>query len=94
MFWANNEGTHNFGYECAMPTVFTLENVTVNDENLGADKNIYMLPPYDSFKVTEKPYPYITTKKLVIKNLKITSGRKYYVSPCDERYEGLTVIRE
>ena len=92
MFWASNDGMHDFGYDCAMPTVFTLENITINDENLSEDKKIFILPWYDSFEITEKPYPYTTTKKLVIKNFKTTSGREFIVSPYDEHYEGLEVI--
>ena len=77
-----------------MPTVFTLENITINDENLPEERNLFIFPYYDSFKITDKPYPYTTTKKLVIKNFKVTSGRKYKISPYDEHYEGLEVIIE
>ena len=94
IFWAYNEGDHYFGYDCAMPTVLTLENVTINDEKIAPNKDVFLLPKYDSFKISDKPYPYTTTKKLVVKNLSISTGRKYRISPCDEHYEGLTVIEE
>ncbi len=94
IFRAYNEGDHYFGYDCAMPTVLTLDNVTVNDEKIEPDKDVFLLPYYDSFKNPDKPYPYITTKKLIIKNFKTTSGREYRISPYDEHYEGLTVVEE
>ena len=94
IFTAYNEGDHDFGYPCSMPTTLTLDNITVNDELLEPDKKIFLLAWYDSFKTEKKPYPYDTVKKLVIKNFKTTSGRKYTLSPYDERYPGLEVTEE
>ena len=95
VFIATNEGDHDFGFTCYMPNTLTLEDVTVNDELIPQDKNVFLLPYYDvNYGNGDKPFPYVTTKKIVIKNFKTTSGRPYTVAPFIEHYKDLEVIEQ
>ena len=95
LFAATNNSEHDFGYVCQMPTVLTLDGITVNDEALDPEKKIFLLPFYDNdFDNPHKPFPYVPTKKVIVKNFKTTSGRPYTVAPFMEHYKDLEVIEE
>jgi hypothetical protein len=93
VFYSNNSGDHDFGYPCAMPTVLTLEDVTINDEKLPEDGRVFIMPNYDTnYNVGEKPFRYGVSKQLVIKNFKTTSGRNYKIAPIPEQYSDMEII--
>jgi hypothetical protein len=76
-----------------MPTVLTLENITINDEKIPEDGHVYIMPNYDTdYNVGEKPFKYGVTKKLVIKNCKTASGRKYELAPILEQYSDMEIV--
>ena len=75
----SNNGKHNFGYECRMPTNIVIDGLTIDDKNMK-------LPTYNgpfvfagfNGKYDEKykeDYPYIRTKKVTAKNIKTSSGK-------------------
>jgi len=79
-----NSGQHNFGYTCYMPEQITIENLYIDDSNhpenyrgpaIFADFNHEMTD--DSY--TEK-YPYVITKKVILKNVTTASGQPLRVS--------------
>ena len=93
VFYSNNSGDHDFGYPCSMPTVLTLEDVTINDEKLPEDGRVFIMPNYDTnYNVGEKPFRYGVSKQLVIKNFKTTSGRNYKIAPIPEQYSDMEII--
>ncbi len=74
-----NNGKHDFGYECRMPTNIIIDGLTIDDQNI-------LFPTYNgpfvfagfNGKFDEKykeTYPYIRTKKVTAKNIKTTSGK-------------------
>ena len=78
---AHNTGDHDFGYPCAMPSTVTVDGLFVEDGHLGEDIPLAILGDYATEEaILDAPYPYETTKKLYIKNLKTATGRA--VSPC------------
>ena len=64
---AKNNGEHDFGYECRMPHSVTIDGLTILDEKLPPEMVLYALSDYDSTFGTEKPFPYVPTRELIIK---------------------------
>ena len=80
---ADNNGQHDFGYPCHLPTNITIENITVVDTNMPKDcSGVRILSNFDR-DVTEEnrethtePYPISRPEKITIKNFRTVSGKK------------------
>ena len=79
-----NDGGHDFGYTCYMPERIMIENLKIEDTNhpgnyegpvLFADFN-----PKMKDRSYQEKYPYIKTKEVSLKNVKITSGKSLQLS--------------
>lgn len=88
-------GQHDFGYTCYMPEQITIENLHIDDsrhpeENEGpaifADFNPEMTD--DTF--VEK-FPYVKTKKVILKNITISSGKALRVSDNEFMFRGVNI---
>jgi len=72
-----NDGMHDFGYPCSMPSKITIDGLYVDDRNHPEDyEGMYFLSnPDGSRDLPEKrPYPYAHCKKIVVKGLTTASG--------------------
>lgn len=75
MFNVNNDGTHNFGYPCAMPRVIEIDGLTIDDA--GLEENADSVPIFDTplgALGPDLPFPYRPTERLEIRRLKTNSG--------------------
>lgn len=93
-----NSGQHNFGYTCYMPERIIIDNLSIEDGNppegyqgpaIFADFNSDMTNT--SFK---EPFPYITTKEVVLKNVTIASGKNLRSSDNSFMFRNVKVIEE
>ncbi|MEO6916368.1 MAG: hypothetical protein ABI151_12620 [Chitinophagaceae bacterium] len=80
----SNSGQHNFGYTCYMPELITIENVRIEDarhpENYQGPAIFSNFNPEmkdDSYK---EKFPYIKTKKVILRNVTTASGKTVRVS--------------
>ena len=80
----SNSGRHDFGYTCYMPERITIEGLHIDDTNhpaeyngpaIFADFNPQMID--DSYR---QQFPYITSKKIILKNVQIASGKTLRLS--------------
>ena len=98
-----NDGTHDFGYPCSMPTEVTIDGLTVDDTNhpegydgmfiladpdAGADDAATGAPP------AERPFPYRLCERVKIRNLIAKSGKKWRLSSSEEIAAGAAVTEE
>lgn len=92
---ADNKGTHDFGYTCTMPENITVENLRINDfempENYAGVTVFNNFDP-DFSEDSEKPYPYIQTKTLTIKNIRTDSGRPIQIKTNEKLLKNLKII--
>jgi len=83
-----NSGQHDFGYTCYMPERITIENLHIDDSNhpedykgpaIFTDFNPEMTD--DSY---EEKFPYVITRKVILKNATTASGKSLRISdnPC------------
>lgn len=80
---ANNNGQHDFGYPCALPTNIVLENITVVDTNVPRHfSGVRIFSNFDA-DVTEEnrlthtePYPLKRPKTITIRGFHAVSGKK------------------
>lgn len=76
MFNTRNDGTHDFGYTCFMPSAISIDGLYVDDSN-NKGPLCYFPSPGDG-NPAESPFPYVLTRKLTVKNVTTASGEK----PC------------
>ncbi len=80
----SNDGQHDFGYTCHMPTRITIEKLRIDDVSPPSD---YRGPTifanfnrrYTDNSYVEK-YPYVKTREVVLKDVKSASGKPLRVS--------------
>jgi hypothetical protein len=90
MFDIWNDGTHDFGYPCSMPSVITIDGLTVDD---AKSKSLAFFGHPLGKSGDEKPFPYRLTERVEIKKLKTASDREPAVSPDAKLAELVKVIR-
>lgn len=76
MFGMSNDGTHDFGYPCSMPSENRIEGLYVDDAKHPPDYEglTFFSDPIGAPK-KERPYPYALTKTLKVRGLKTASGK-------------------
>ena len=91
---AQNEGDHDFGYECAMPYEIVIDGLTIDDRDVVSDGLVYyVLPDYDPKFSKEKPYPYVTPTSVCLNRIVSVSGREIRALRRPEQYPGLENVR-
>jgi hypothetical protein len=99
MLQGRNLEDHDFGYPCASPTTLTVDGLTILDGE-RTDVEFYILPDYtdptgfvfaNEDRVEGKPFRYVPTQKLIIKNVVLESGRPYHLYKNPECYKDLIV---
>lgn len=84
LFSGFNSGQHDFGYTCYMPERITIDSLYIDDSNHPED---YQGPAiFSNFnpKLTDESYqekfPLVRTRKVVLRNVTIASGKNLRVS--------------
>jgi len=90
MFEMSNDGTHDFGYPCSMPSVITIDGLTVDDSR---SKSLAFFGKPLGKAGGKKPAPYRFTERVEIKGLKTASGAEPRVSADPDLLEAVKVIR-
>jgi hypothetical protein len=76
---AGNDGMHDFGYPCYMPSEITIDGLYVDDSNHPEDyAGFYFFnhpKPSGKNLPEERPFPYQPTRKITIRNLVTASGK-------------------
>ncbi len=93
VIWGYNVGDHDFGYPCMLPYNLTIDGLYIEDQDV-LDGEAYILPNYDVNYKKGLPFPYGTTKKLILKNIVTETGRKMTITPDISMYEGIEIIKE
>jgi hypothetical protein len=101
MIRVDNDGMHDFGYQCFMPREITVDGLYVDDsihpENY---KGMYLISSPDGWRgpkdtsPDQRPYPYVPTKKVTVKGLKTASGKKPILSRSDYLKKNITYITD
>jgi len=86
-------GQHDFGYTCYMPETITIENLKIDDSNhpkqydgptIFSDFN-----PQRKNQSYHEKFPYVLTKKVILKNVTTTSGKKLRLSDNASMFKGV-----
>jgi len=75
-----NDGTHDFGYPCYMPSEITIDGLFVDDsKHPDGYQGFYFFnhpkPPREGLP-EERPFPYQPVRKITIRNLRTASGKQ------------------
>ena len=92
LFYANNTGDHDFGFDCHMPKNIYIDGLTVLDGSIEIKyEKLYLMPVYDRNYAVGKPFKYNTAKYISVANVKTESGREFVPYEFPELYPDLTV---
>lgn len=79
-----NSGQHDFGYVCYMPETIKIINLSIEDSNHSEEYDGPMLfanfNPERKDTFYQEEFPYVITKKVILKNIKIASGKPLEIS--------------
>jgi hypothetical protein len=98
----SNDGMHDFGYPCSMPTEVTIDGLFVDDTNHPEDyQGMYFFTDPDGMNdgveditpTTTRPFPYEACQKVTVRGLTTASGKKPRLSP-SEKINASTVVIE
>jgi hypothetical protein len=101
MINVSNDGMHDFGYPCSMPTTVTIDGLFVDDSNHPEDyQGMYFFTDHEAPNdgvgelppSAERPYPYAPCQKISVKGLTTASGKKPRVSPNEQVANRVDVI--
>lgn len=89
-----NDGSHDFGYPCQLPSSITVEGLTIDDSQI-TDTEKYtgptVLTSFDREAGKEEPFPFGTTCKITLKDVSVTSGRPLILAPNPEAFPGTSL---
>ena len=89
-----NDGSHNFGYPCQLPSSITIEGLVIDDSQI-TDTEKYtgptVLTSFEREAGKEEPFPYGTTCKITLKDVSVTSGRPLILAPNPEAFPGTSL---
>ncbi len=96
-----NDGMHDFGYRCFMPQEITIDGLFVDDKNYpDGYQGMYLFTNPDgsdfvnqNIMPAERPFPYVRSQKVRVKELSTASGKKPIISP-NEEIQKITVLVE
>lgn len=95
MFGVENDGTHDFGYPCAMPRVIRIEGLCVDDSRQPADYpglNFFSDP--GGLARDKQPFPYRLTERIEIRGLETARSVSPRVCANPEVARAVTVVVE
>ncbi len=93
-----NSGKHDFGYTCTMPERITIETLHIDDSNhpenyqgpaIFADFNPDMTD--DSY---QEDFPYIRTRKVILKNVTTSSGKDLRLSDNPYMFNDVEIVTD
>ena len=93
LFTAWNSQDHDYGYPCMMPRTVDIDGLYIEDGKFAdaENRNIALFNTFDPNFADGKPFPYETTRNLILKNVKTESGLGYAIASDMRLYPNLTV---
>lgn len=79
-------GQHDFGYTCYMPELITIENLHIDDSNHPPEPEYQGPAIFANFNPDmtdasyQETYPYVKTRKVILRNVTTASGKPLRVS--------------
>jgi hypothetical protein len=79
-------GQHDFGYTCYMPELITIENLHIDDSNHPPEPEYQGPAIFANFNPDmtdasyQETYPYVKTRKVILRNVTTASGKALRVS--------------
>lgn len=91
-------GQHDFGYTSYMPEKITIENLQIDDSNHPENyQGPAIFTNFNSKNIDDsyqEKYPYVKTKKVILKDVTTKSGRSLRVSDNPYMFKDVKVVRK
>lgn len=97
ILYGSNDGSHDFGYPCQLPSSITIEGLLIDDSE-AAEFEAYAGPSvFNSFGRTAghaEPFPFGTKCKITLKGISVVSGKPLVLAPNPDAFPGFFVFQE
>ena len=92
----SNDGAHDFGYPCQLPSSITVDGLVIEDEEITSKEyeGPTVLSAFDRKADMNEQFPYGTDCKVILKDVKVKSGKTLKDAPDPEAFPGLIVQRK
>jgi SagB-type dehydrogenase family enzyme len=93
-----NTGKHDFGYSCTMPERITIETLHIDDSNHPEDYQGPAIFANFNPEMTDDSYredfPYIKTKKVILRNVTTASGKALRLSDNPVMFKDVEIVTD
>ncbi len=100
LFNLSNNGMHDFGYPCTMPTHIEIDGLEVQDTNTPADyegMQLFADPDGSTWGKQKpiadpRPFPYKLSESLTISNMTCASGKPVFICDNPEAFKDTAIV--
>ncbi len=93
MISMRNDGTHDFGYQCFMPAEVTIDGLHVDDsKHPKGYEGMFLFSDPGGETGSEGRFPHVTGRKVTIRGLTTSSGRRPRTSPSARVAKSVKVV--
>jgi hypothetical protein len=90
---ARNDGAHDFGYPCCMPTAVMIDGLHVDDSNHPENyQGMFLFSDPGGRQGADAPFPYAICRQVKVRRLTTASGRHPRISPNARLAESVVVV--
>ncbi len=89
----SNDGQHDFGYTCYMPTRLVVDGLMIDDSKSSKKGPVLFgnFNPQFTSAAYKQPFPYAVTHEVVLKKITTTSGKPLMISDNDFMFKSVKV---
>jgi len=89
----SNDGQHDFGYTCHMPTRLVVDGLTIEDGKSSKKGPVLFgnFNPRFTSATYQQPFPYVVTREVVLKKVTTASGKPLTISDNDFMFRSVKV---
>jgi hypothetical protein len=89
----SNDGQHDFGYTCYMPTRLVVDGLVIDDGKSSKKGPVLFgnFNPRLTSDTYKQPFPYVITQEVVLKNITTTSGKPLTISANEFMFRSVKV---
>ena len=95
IFNGSNDGSHNFGYPCQLPSSVIIKGLVIDDSKTAEIEGYAGSSMFNSFgrkAGKAEPFPFGTTCTITLKDITVVSGKPLAPAPNPDAFPGLVIL--
>ena len=97
ILYGSNDGSHDFGYPCQLPSSITIEGLLIDDSEAAEFEGYTGPSVFNSFGRTPgqaEPFPFGTKCNITLKGISVVSKKPLVIARNPDAFPGLVVVWE